>query len=187
MSFHSLLSVRRRHAPQPGTQRGFGQVMMTLSVFVGACGGGEPPLQVPKQPPETLAVLVAPTPESEQMAGDGTEKSGGERARLAFPLTKQPVRRDACGIPIAVSPVLLMRPGSVERLQQRLLERKFLEQGAFATGELDAATLTALAKAQDAADLPVVGIPNYATLEALDLSPVEIFMTGEATCEGGDG
>lgn len=150
-----------------------------ISLMV-ACTGGERPLEVPETPPETLSVLVDPNTPSKEADGEGG------RARVAFPLTKQSVRRDVCGIPVAVNPVVLMRPGSVETLQRRLVERELLKEANFRRGELDAPTLAALAEAQADAELPVVGIPNYATMLELGLEPTEVFVAGDAACKGGD-
>ncbi len=152
-----------------------------LTLLMAACGGGgERPLQVPEAPPETLEVLVSPsTPEQ------GADEDS-ETARVSYPLTKQAVRRDGCGIPVAVNPIALMRPGVIEQLQRRLVERELLKEATFERGELDGPTLTALAQAQRELDLPVVEMPNYATLRELGLEPTEAFISGDATCEGAD-
>lgn len=83
-------------------------------------------------------------------------------------------RADVSGIPVAVSPVALMRPGAVKAIQDALAARRLLPQEA-RPARLDAVTQEALRAFQRSAGLAATGLPGYATVEALGLPLDEIF------------
>lgn len=88
--------------------------------------------------------------------------------------------RDISGIPVAVSPSGLMRPGAERLLQVALAARGFLTERQI-TGTFSEATREALRRLQIATGLPATGLPSYATVEALGLEPGRIFHTGPRT------
>ncbi|HVU51375.1 MAG TPA: peptidoglycan-binding domain-containing protein, partial [Polyangia bacterium] len=69
---------------------------------------------------------------------------------------------------------LELRPGAVEMIQQRLESVGALRLQE-STGELGAATRSALARFQEANHLPITGEPDEATVRKLGLRPENIF------------
>jgi hypothetical protein len=107
------------------------------------------------------------------------------REPTGFSTQADPTRRDACGVPLAVSPEGLIRPEAIGSVQQRLVEEQLLADGGFRRGTLDAPTLDAILELQRREELPETGVPTYATIEALGLDRGEVFHAGEAECERG--
>lgn len=156
----------------------------TLLLLVAACGSGAKP--VPKAPPSTIAVVADEDEPGQGWPGegkagekDGGDEDGGDAARPAEPA----LRRDACGIPVAVSMEALMLPGGIARIQQRLVARELLSPP-YSDDELDQATLEAILELQRRAELPRVGLPSYATVRALGIDPAQVFASGSARCGG---
>jgi hypothetical protein len=121
---------------------------------------------VPEGPPRTLELLGA---------GMGDEE---------LPLATEPLRRDACGVPLALSTAGLMQPAGVRQVQARLVEEGMLAAGDYREGALDAATIAAIMDLQRREDIPTVGLPTYSTVRALGIELDEAFRTGDETCEG---
>lgn len=78
-----------------------------------------------------------------------------------------------------------MMPKGIRLIQERLLDRGLLDAGAFHPRELDEATLEAIADLQKEEGLAEVGLPTYGTVRALGLEPSAVYITGDASCEGG--
>jgi hypothetical protein len=83
----------------------------------------------------------------------------------------------ATGIPVAMSPDALMRPGAAERLQRALRAQGLLDPKARLSG-LDDATRAALRSFQMKRGLPATGLPSYSTVRALGLRVDEVFVHG---------
>src|SRR5690606_6113024 len=106
----------------------------------------------------------------------------GSTSWAGFPPT--PARRDRCGIPVVTALEDLMRPAGIRLVQRRLVEESLLADGRYRVGRLDEATLGAVLAFQERADLPAVGLPTYATVEALGLDLDAVFLTGRgADCQ----
>jgi hypothetical protein len=86
-------------------------------------------------------------------------------------------RTDVTGIPVAVSPGGLMKPGAERAIQHTLIERGLLPADHL-TGRLDQPTQQALRVFQTRAGLPATGLPGYTTVEALGLDLDAIFERG---------
>ena len=91
-------------------------------------------------------------------------------ARVAVP----DVIDDGSGIPVAVSPAALLAPGGVRALSSALAERHLLPR-ARVGDQLDADVEKAIATLQRREEMPVTGLPTYATVAALGLSPEKVF------------
>ena len=77
-------------------------------------------------------------------------------------------------LPLATSPLALLKPGALKTIQERLARDGFLPANQ-ATGELDAATHAALARFQRQHNLPATGAVDNATTEKLGLKPDDVF------------
>lgn len=86
---------------------------------------------------------------------------------------------DASGIPVAISPGAMLRAGAAREIDVRLAEQGLLEAGQV-NDQLDDATQQGLQRAQRRAGLPATGMPSYATVEALGLSPEDVFQTSDS-------
>jgi peptidoglycan hydrolase-like protein with peptidoglycan-binding domain len=77
---------------------------------------------------------------------------------------------------------LELKPGAIEMIQQRLesVGALRLQQS---TGEMGAATRSALARFQEANHLPITGEPDPATVRKLGLNPSNIFETASGGVE----
>lgn len=70
------------------------------------------------------------------------------------------------------------REGAVERIQEALRERGLLTEKV-EPGDLDVPTSAALRKLQEQRDLPLTGMPDRATVEALGLDPESLYQRRE--------
>ena len=158
----------RRYSPGPAP-------IVALLFGAAACGGGAKP--IPQAPPSTIAVVAdedQPGP-----AGAGDAGPSGDEPRGAAP----PLRRDDCGVAIAVSMEGLMVPGGVERMQRALVARELLS-APYRDGQLDRPTLEAILELQRRSELPAVGLPSYASVRALGIDPSDVFVSGSSGCGG---
>ncbi|HXU62453.1 MAG TPA: peptidoglycan-binding domain-containing protein [Polyangia bacterium] len=73
-------------------------------------------------------------------------------------------------IPVPASPEGLLAPGAEDQIRDKLADGGYLDKGDKA-GSLDAG----LRKFQKAKDMPVTGIPDHRTIQALGLDPGRIF------------
>ncbi len=144
--------------------------LLCLMLGALACGhSARTPQPIPEHPPASLA------PIANQGAGD---------AGAVFPAGRAATRGPG-GIATAVSPEGLLRPDGAGHIQDRLVQLGLLRPGTFQSGKLDDNTLAALMSLQREKHLPVVGLPTYATVEALGLSPDEVYLSGQADCPDG--
>jgi hypothetical protein len=144
--------------------------LLCLMAAALACGhGARTPQPIPEHPPASLA------PIANQGSGD---------AGATFPAGRA-ATRGSCGIVTAVSPEGLLRPDGAGHIQDRLVQLGLLRPGTFQSGKLDDNTLSALMRLQREKHLPVVGLPTYATVEALGLAPDEVYLSGQTDCPDG--
>lgn len=115
---------------------------------------------------------------------DATSPSGPEKAEERTPPADHPERvpgattetkhkdnpAETSGIPLAASPEGLLAPGAEDQIRDKLADGGYLDKGDQA-GSLDAG----LRKFQKAKDMPVTGIPDHRTIQALGLDPGRIF------------
>jgi len=83
-------------------------------------------------------------------------------------------RQAAAPAPLATSPAGLLKPGAAKQIQNALVNRRYLADGA-QSGQLDAPTEKALRSFQQDNKLPATGVPDDATIEKLGISPGEVF------------
>lgn len=95
----------------------------------------------------------------------------------AVPPTK-PEREQAVetGLPISSTSHGILQDGAELKIQRRLQEQGFLEEGE-ANGQLDPKTREALRKFQKHEGLPPTGLPSYETVRHLHLELDSIFQT----------
>ena len=143
-------------------------VASALAVMLCSCPRvREEPVRVPEDPPATLELFGASLDDDEEL-----------------PPATEPLRRDACGVPLALSSAGLMGPEGIGRVQSRLVEEGILAAGDYQEGSLDATTIAAIVELQGREDLPQVGLPTYSTVRALGIDLDEAFHTGDESCEG---
>jgi hypothetical protein len=75
--------------------------------------------------------------------------------------------------PLATSPVGLLEPGAIKRIQERLQDQGLLPEHA-RSGKLDGRTRKALRELQEKHNLPATGTPDDLTLEKLGLDAREL-------------
>ena len=114
---------------------------------------------------------------------DATSTSGPEKAEERTPPADHPDRvpgassgskhenpAETSGIPVPASPEGLLAPGAEDQIRDKLADGGYLDKGD-KPGSLDAG----LRKFQKAKDMPVTGIPDHRTIQALGLDPGRIF------------
>jgi peptidoglycan hydrolase-like protein with peptidoglycan-binding domain len=125
------------------------------------------------------ATKVARTDDSEGKsapAAQPAEKHGGAAAKPG--LARRPAKPGRP--PLAASPSGLLVPGGVEKLQQALAGRGYLEGAAARTGEIDEDTAAAIRKFQTDQGIARTGNPDHETVRRLGLDPDELFRRSEA-------
>lgn len=148
-------------------------VLIAGQMWAASCARpGNKRAEIPTEPAESLEILAEDAPDPQ--ADDQVQ---------AFPPASDPIRRGACGIPLAVSIEAMFQDEGIQIVQRALIQRGLLSKDARVPGELDSATLEAIAELQRANDLPVVGLPTYATLRLLDIEPDEVLRTGDPRCD----
>jgi Domain of Unknown Function (DUF748)/Putative peptidoglycan binding domain len=108
--------------------------------------------------------LAQPTPEKSR--DSAPQARAPPPARRPAP-TPGPVERGHP--PLADAPDELFLPGAVERIQEALAARGYLERGAALRGRIDSATMVAIRKLQSDQDLARTGVPDHETLRRLGL------------------
>jgi hypothetical protein len=77
--------------------------------------------------------------------------------------------------PLAASPGGLLVPGAVERIQEELAARGYLDLRAAKRGQMDDATASAIRKLQSDHDIARTGFPDHETVRRLGLDPDRLF------------
>jgi len=77
--------------------------------------------------------------------------------------------------PLAASPGGLLVPGAVERIQEGLAARGYLDLRAAKRGEIDDATASAIRKVQSDQGIARTGFPDHETVRRLGLDPDRLF------------
>src|ERR1700704_5139882 len=77
--------------------------------------------------------------------------------------------------PLAASPGGVLVPGAVERIQQALAARGYLDPRAAKRGQIDDATASAIRKLQSDQDIARTGFPDHETVRRLGLDPDRLF------------
>jgi hypothetical protein len=80
--------------------------------------------------------------------------------------------------PLAASPGGVLVPGAVERIQQALAARGYLDLRAAKRGQIDDATASAIRKLQSDQDIARTGFPDHETVRRLGLDPDRLFRRG---------
>ncbi len=113
-----------------------------------------------------------PSPSQGQKQEDKAkrDRSGERKHRTTTGETAEPV-------PLTPSPAGQLRPGAIGGLQDKLIERGYLDRDA-RSQELDGKTEQALRRFQRDQGLPATGIPDDLTVQKLGLSPGEVFRSG---------
>lgn len=115
---------------------------------------------------------------------DATSPSGPEKAEERTPPADHPERVPGAassahheenpaktpGIPVAASPEGLLAPGAEDQIRDKLADGGYLDKN-----DKDASLDAGLRKFQKAKDMPVTGIPDHRTVQALGLDPGRIF------------
>jgi hypothetical protein len=172
-------------APQSSLWASLLALSMAAAACIMACGGSDKRAKIPEETPESLEVLAEDPRRNEGAAGDAAEEEARAQRITGLPPATEPIRQDACGIPLAVSIEAMITPEGVVRIQEELVKKGFLPKNSYKRGHLEASTLAAILALQKQADLPLVGLPTYSTVEALGLAPSTVFTTGDANCEEG--
>jgi hypothetical protein len=160
--------------------------------MVGGCGHAQPTPVAPvaaseraprPAPPPGLdpapAAASAPSPATAPVPAAVPALEPPPSPVVAPAETPRPVALPVAAAPIAVPAVATpaiagLKPGAVKMIQQRLESAGSL-QAQDATGQLDALTHAALARFQQANELPPTGEPDEATVRKLGLEPTNIF------------
>jgi len=80
--------------------------------------------------------------------------------------------------PLAASPGGVLVPGAVERIQQALAARGYLDLRAAKRGQIDDATASAIRKLQSDQGIARTGFPDHETVRRLGLDPDRLFRRG---------
>jgi hypothetical protein len=104
-------------------------------------------------------------PDSENSASAGTATAPKKGA-----VSRENVREG--GAPVPITPEGNLAPGQLKKVQDRLVQRGFLQDR---SGALDDATRAAIKKLQKSQDLPETGLPDQETVKRLGLDPDQVF------------
>jgi len=86
--------------------------------------------------------------------------------------------------PLAASPSGLFVPGGVEKVQQALASKGYLDNGSAQKGEIDARTSAAVRKFQGDQGMARTGNPDHETVRRLGLDPDALFRKSEQVKDG---
>ena len=108
---------------------------------------------------------------SSQAVPQPARKEGGAAAQPRAARRPQKPGRP----PLAAAPGALIVPGGVERIQQALASRGYLDLDEAKKGEIDAATSAAVRKFQSDEGIARTGNPDHETVRRLGLDADELF------------
>ena len=112
-----------------------------------------------------------PDQNGSKQAAQPAPKEGGAAARPRAARRPQRPGRP----PLAASPGGLFVPGGVEKIQQALSSRGYLDEGSAKPGDIDAPTVAALRKFQSDEGIARTGNPDHETVRRLGLDPDALF------------
>jgi hypothetical protein len=136
--------------------------VLALGVLAGALGCGHTKTTDATSPsaPEKAEERTPPADHPDRVPGASSSRAAKPSESSA----------ETSAIPVAASPEGLLAPGAEDQIRDKLADGGYLEKGD-KQGSLDAG----LRKFQKAKDMPVTGIPDHRTIQALGLDPGRIF------------
>jgi peptidoglycan hydrolase-like protein with peptidoglycan-binding domain len=111
-------------------------------------------------------------------SGQGAQPTKSEGGAAAQPKVARRPQRPGRP-PLAASPSGLLVPGGVEKIQQALAGRGYLDLEEAEAGHIDAATAGAVRKFQTDEGIARTGNPDHETVRRLGLDPDELFRKSE--------
>ena len=111
-------------------------------------------------------------------SGQGAQPKKSEGGAAAQPRTARRPQRPGRP-PLAASPGGLLVPGGVEKIQQALASRGYLEVDAAEAGRIDASTAAAVRRFQADQGIARTGNPDHETVRRLGLDPDQLFRKSE--------
>jgi hypothetical protein len=87
--------------------------------------------------------------------------------------------RESARLPLATTPAELLVPGAIEKIQDALAARGYLDPSA-KRGHLDVATAGSIRRFQSDQDIARTGIPDHETVRRLGLDPDALFRRAPA-------